>query len=123
MPGSESKSWKATGLLILMAATSQPLLAQLPDPTRPPDYTPEVQASDASAEENRSWVLSSVLISPARRVAVLNGRTVSRGDAIGDAVVIDIKPAQVVLVRDGRELTVQLLPSNVKKDAAKKNKQ
>jgi hypothetical protein len=41
--------------------------------------------------------VNTILVSPERRFAVLNGRVVSVGDAIGPRVVAAIEPREVVL--------------------------
>jgi hypothetical protein len=45
--------------------------------------------------------LSSILFSPERQLAIIDGRVVGRGDAVRDATVLEIS-AGVVLLRDAR---------------------
>lgn len=86
--------------------------AQLEDPMRPPAYQ-QLPASVTASSENL-WALSSILISPDRRVAVINGQTVHVGDRLGESVVTRIEPSSVKLKSKGREITVSLLPKIVK---------
>ncbi len=73
------------------------------DPTRP------------SAEEGASYsvggfVLQSTLVSRTRKLAIINGRALRVGATIGQAVVIDIKPYEVILNNAGQEIHLRLLP-------------
>lgn len=54
--------------------------------------------------------VQSILITPHRKVAVVNGRSVVIGDHVGDAVVVDIRPYEVILKRAGRESSLRLVP-------------
>ena len=80
----------------LMLAAAAPALAQpLADPTRPPSDLGTPGAAIAPAGPR----LHSVLISPGRRLAVIDGETVSVGGKIGDATVVQISETEVVLKR------------------------
>lgn len=96
--------------------------AELVDPTRPPDYQPAgVQAGSqqAGALNQSPWNLTSTLVSPHRKVAVLNGRIVTRGSRIGDMVVVRIVNGEVVLRGGGRREVVTLLGKVIKKPVGK----
>lgn len=84
----------------------------LDDPMRPPSHNAAATAPAAGATP---FVLSSTLIGRERRSAVINGRRVGVGDHIDGARIIEIQPAQVLLQRQGRQLTLSLLPVAVKK--------
>jgi MSHA biogenesis protein MshK len=56
-----------------------------------------------------------VLISPGRKLAVIDGRTVTLGERVGDATVVAIAPAQVILQRGGSYQTLKLHPGIEKK--------
>lgn len=73
--------------------------AGLPDPTRP-NFDPGPRAG---------YRLRSVLVSPVRRTAVINGRDVSVGDLIGRARVVHIGDDGVRLLQDGRVLHLRLV--------------
>ncbi len=98
--------------LCLLAATAA--VAQgLSDPTRP-QSAPEERAAASPAEAPASR-LQSVLISPARKLAVIDGQTVALGGRIGDATVISIAPTQVILQAGATYQTLKLLPGIEKK--------
>lgn len=83
----------------------------LQDPTRPTD--PAAYFGGGTPSSN-SWALQSILSSPARRIAIINGTRVHEGDRIGSAKVIHISESQVVLNSGGRALTLRLLPKSIK---------
>jgi len=82
--------------------------AQLADPTRPPAY----QGSGARAE--RPWDLTSTLVSPGRRVAVINGQVVHEGGHIDGMTVVTIRADKVILRGPGGRETVPLVEQAVK---------
>lgn len=96
----------ALGLLAASGALAQ----GLQDPTRPPSASPSLQTT--REEPSR---LQSVLISPGRKLAVIDGRTVMLGERVGDATVIAIAPARVILQRGGAYQTLELHPGVDKK--------
>ena len=103
--------------LIVLAAflLATPACAQgLSDPTRPP--TAPLAATDAGADTAASQ-LQSVLISPDRRLAVINGKTVALGDRVGDATLTQINETGVVLKRGDLLERVPLLPGIAKQPA------
>jgi hypothetical protein len=83
----------------------------LSDPTRPynTDWHDTRQPHTAG-----SYVLDSTLVSPARRVAVINGSHVVEGETVGNATVLRIRKHEVVLQTPNREITLKLLPDIVK---------
>jgi len=97
----------ALGLLAATAAAAQ----GLSDPMRPPSAMPEERAR----MEVRASRLQSVLISPGRKLAVIDGQTVSLGGRVGDATLVAIAPAQVVLQTGGTYQTLKLHPGIEKK--------
>ncbi len=72
----------------------------LPDPTNPASY-----ATGASPSG-----VQSILITPRYKQAVIHGRTLRVGDRVGDAVIVDIQPYEVILDRGGRESRMRLVP-------------
>jgi MSHA biogenesis protein MshK len=98
----------ALGLLAVSAAAAQ----GLSDPTRPPSAAPEERAARSEAPVSR---LQSVLISPGRKLAVIDGQTVALGGRIGDATVISIAPTQVILQAGAAYQTLKLHPGIEKK--------
>lgn len=88
-----------------------PALAQataLPDPTRPADVT--LSSPRSGSVSTSGPVLQSTLISPARRTAMIDGRTVAVGDRVHGATVIDIQPYEVRINKNGRDTSLRLLP-------------
>jgi hypothetical protein len=102
-----------SSLFSLSAAQAELLPAQggLSDPTRPPDY----QEAGIGIGTTPQWVLKSILISPTRRSAILNGRVVKQGERLDqEMTVLDILPGSVVLKGAEGEFSVNLLPVSVK---------
>ena len=83
----------------------------LQDPTRPTDAS--AYFGENSAQPG-GWSLQSILSSPKRRIAIINGTSVREGDRIGAARVIRIRETQVILKTGGRDLTLHLLPETIK---------
>ncbi|MGH8807222.1 MAG: MSHA biogenesis protein MshK [Noviherbaspirillum sp.] len=82
------------------------------DPTRPPAIFGNAGEGEAA---NSAPVLQSVIISPGRRLAIINGKTVKVGDKYGDAQVVKITESDAVL-RTGKDLqTLKLFPTIEKK--------
>lgn len=101
-------------LFVLTAgAASAAAAAQgaLPDPTRPPSAAAaEEMAKPAGGQGGRfPSRVQSVLISPERKIAVIDGRTVALGARIDDAQVVGITETGVTLRRGDR---TELLPLN-----------
>jgi MSHA biogenesis protein MshK len=90
----------AASLLALAPAAAQPLA----DPTRPPGEG----AAQAQPGDSAGGRLQSVLISSRRSVAVIDGRTVALGERVGDATLVSIAPAEVVLQRGAERRTLKL---------------
>lgn len=87
--------------------------AQFDDPTRPPNFSGF--ASNAAQDSGApAWQLSSILVSPQRRLAIINGKTVRQGDQINNARVLKIRTTGVTLRTSKETFTVKLLPARVK---------
>lgn len=100
-----------------------PAFAQgLPDPTRPP-----VALSDSGqqAAEAAAPVLQSVLISPSRRLAIIDGQTVRQGEKFGASRVVKITETEVVLRGGGGNgnttQILKLFPQVEKRPAASRD--
>ncbi|MGD8742726.1 MAG: general secretion pathway protein GspB [Granulosicoccaceae bacterium] len=83
------------------------------DPTRPP--TAVLRATAHADAQASGWVLSSILVSPRRRIAIINGQSVQQGDLIGAARVLEIDSTGVTLVTDSERVRLGLLPADMKK--------
>jgi MSHA biogenesis protein MshK len=98
---------------VLCAASSVAVAAAqaMRDPMRPADTT-------SSAPEAAASRLQSVLISPGRRSAIIDGAVVPLGGSVGDAKLVAVRETEVVLRRGGETEVLKLYPS-VEKVAVK----
>lgn len=87
-----------TSLLVVRFAAAQ----DLRDPTRPAIASMQAGAAE---ELEHVPVLQSVLISPTRKFAVIDGKTVRLNAKFGDQVLVKLTETEAVLKR-GRELQV-----------------
>jgi hypothetical protein len=104
---SSKAAFAAFAALVLAVAAAGSVCAQTPplrDPMRP--FEPGV--AGAGAQAPRGYRLSAVLISTARRVAVVNGRPYQEGEMVDRATLIRIEPKVVHLRKDGEDLVVHL---------------
>ncbi len=85
---------------------------QLADPTRPPQALEMERAPGADAGSGR---LESVLLSPRRKLAVIDGVPVALGAKLGEATLVSIEPAQVVLREPDGDRVLKLYPEVAKK--------
>jgi len=108
--GRAGRCWAAAALL-LAAGLGVRADATLKDPTRPPTIQ---SAGRTVATRAAPWHLTSTLISPERRIAVINRRSVETGQRVGGALVVWIGPGRARLRHNGREFTLRLLPWEVK---------
>ncbi len=97
-------------VLALAALLNQQARA-LQDPTRPTD--PAAYFGSGTVNSG-AWTLQSILSSPVRRIAIINGTRVREGDRIGSAKVVRISESQVVINTGGHALTLYLLPKSIK---------
>ena len=94
--------------LMAAAFSLQSSAETLPDPTRPPSEASMDAAATGKAAAGPA--LQSVKIAPGRRIAVIDGRLVKEGDAFGDAKLIKINEADVVLLGPNGRQTLKLFP-------------
>jgi MSHA biogenesis protein MshK len=123
----------AAALLAALAlAGTASAQAALGDPTRPPNIPPGPVVAGEEALPRPGVApsprLQSVLISPNRRVAVIDGRTVALGGNIGGAILVQIAETHVTLRTGGETTVLELHPGVGRKpatmrDAKKKNKE
>lgn len=82
-------------VLLLLCAVSPVAPAQaLTDPTKPPA---EISAPLTQAAAPESDRLQSVIISPSRRAAIINGQTVELGAKYGEAKLVEVSESGVAL--------------------------
>lgn len=79
----------------------------LADPTRPPAAAEAGEGDRLAPPPSR---LQSVLISPARKLAVIDGRTVSLGGTVEGATLVAIRESEVVLQKGAERETLKLNP-------------
>ena len=102
-------------LLALCAAlaTCAPLAAAQPlrDPTRPPaGFGRTGEGGIVRRGRDAEWVLQSVLLSPERRYAIINGEILSLGGSVAGAELVAIREGEVTLRAGGTLRTVRLFP-------------
>jgi len=102
------KRYIAALLLLLFvdiaSAHADDSLTGLIDPTRP------YSAGAMSSQSRGGLVLQSTLVSPRRRLAVINGHAFSVGERIGGAKIVAIRSYEVILSRAGKQNTLRLVP-------------
>lgn len=102
--------------LICVVTASTAAAQALRDPTRPP---PAASAKGAAGKiEQSGWVLQSVLISPERRYAIINGEVVQLGGSIAGAELIAVAEERVTLRTQEGLRVVHLFPDVMRLDAA-----
>jgi MSHA biogenesis protein MshK len=101
-----------TNLLALGAALAvcMPLATaqSLRDPTRPAFFSG--RTGESGSRRNAEWVLQSVLLSPERRYAIINGEVLALGGSVGGAELVAIREGEVTLRTGGGLRTVRLFP-------------
>lgn len=100
--------------MALLAAACAAHAQGLSDPTRPPGAS----ALETETPAPSSPRLQSILISPQRKLAVINGEAVALGGRVGEATLIRISEASVVLKRNGELETLRMFPSGMDKKPA-----
>ena len=79
-------------IIIITLLLTSVSYAQLRDPTQPATYYDMVKG-------NHGLVITSILYSPHRRVAIVNEKHVQEGDEILNVKVVTIKPNFVIFTR------------------------
>jgi hypothetical protein len=104
MRGSRVSGWM---LLLLLSTIPGVTLAQaLADPTKPPA---ELSVSPGETVPTNS--LQSIIISPTRRAAIINGQTVELGGKSGDDRLIEVSESRVVLQGANGRQVLSLFPN------------
>lgn len=100
-------------LALLCAAFPASAIELLSDPTRPAagayPATGEAGAATAPQPVIKDG-LQSVIISPQRRAAVVNGATVELGEKVGDATLVEVRESSVVLQNAQGKRVLELFP-------------
>jgi MSHA biogenesis protein MshK len=93
--------------ICIMVAFASPLR----DPTEPPIGISIVD----SKEGHEGIVINSIIVSRARRIALINGEYVKAGDMIGGKKVISIRRNYVLFSQNGKKFKVYLIEGDVRK--------
>lgn len=93
--------------LVCVVGASTAFAQALRDPTRPPAASAKAVAGKV---EQSGWILQSVLISPERRYAIINGEVVPLGGSIAGAELIAIAAERVTLRTPDGLRVVHLFP-------------
>ena len=97
--------FKSTGVLVVLVVSLGAVTAhaaELQDPTQP---LAGVKRSGGSISIVRSdLTLDSILISPTRRIAVINGRSLGEGDFLDEVEVMLIEENGVDVRKNGRRI-------------------
>lgn len=97
----------ALACLVLIARCASAAEPALHDPTEP--FRPAPGGSGgASAAPQPRFKLTAVLISPTRRVAIVNGKPLQEGQRVAGAELVKIDPRSVQLRDGNRDFVVQL---------------
>lgn len=107
------------GLIVLLLVVPS-VLAQVPDPTRPPAQmmTPDKGGSVVAAPMD-SGMQTMILRRKGKSGAVINGQYVEVGGKVGDKRVVRISENEVVLQGEGGREVIRLIPSIEKTPVAK----
>jgi len=100
--------------LLLLSAVAVPAQASDNWLAPPPGWTGEVAAQDAPAAAPASG-LRIVVMSPGRRFAVVDGRTLHAGSEFNGAKVVGIQADAVLLSRDGQVEELRSNPAVIKR--------
>jgi MSHA biogenesis protein MshK len=115
MPG--RRAMRAVLLVAVMATGVLAAQAEsLRDPTRPPI---SMGSGGPGGEKGvrPGWVLQSVLISPQRRFAIINGEIVAPGQSVGGAELVALAEGRATLRTADGLRTVDLFPDVVRGDS------
>ena len=93
----------AAATLAMASARAQVLT----DPTRPPNAPVAGEAPESGPPGTQ---LQSVLISPSRKLAVINGTMVPLGGMVGEAKLVKITESEVVLQKGSETEVLKLFP-------------
>lgn len=103
----------AAATLLLIGAAAH-AAEQLVDPTRPSHLPPPASTVGATPRAP-SWRVESIIVSPGRRLAVINGRVVGVNDRVSGAKVLEILPYEVRLEYQGEIRAIALVATRIKR--------
>lgn len=85
--------WRCLAVVMLLSAGAQ--AETLPDPTRPPAELGASATTPGAALTEE--VLQSVILSPGRHAAIINGQLVRVGERYGEAKLVAVSEGQAIL--------------------------
>jgi MSHA biogenesis protein MshK len=106
-------------LAALLEASSWVVSAEvLTDPTRQPAELSVLPISGVRANAPKNIKLQSIIISPERRAAIINGQTVKVGDPVDDETLVEVNEGSVVLQgKQGRKVLTLFPGVEIRKNA------
>ncbi len=114
---------KTAGLLIpsvviLLVWPISTVAEVLLDPMRPEHYLPSasVEKSGRQVVDTTSWSLTAVLSAADRTVAVINGKSLQKGDVLEGYTVMDIQPDHALLHSGEKQLLLPRVGTGLKKN-------
>jgi len=111
-----SKVALSLGVLLLMVHLGS--VAQVRDPTEPARF--QLGSVEGFALESTRFRLSAILISPSRKVAIINGVTLKEGNKVLDATVLSIEPGIVRLQQAKKgDIVLELFNLRVKQKSSR----
>ena len=102
-------------VVIFMSAAATVFAQALRDPTRPPAASTSKKGVTGVPEQS-GWILQSVLISPERRYAIINGEVVALGGSVAGAELVAVAAERVTLRTAEGLRVVQLFPNVIRLD-------
>lgn len=81
----------------------------LRDPTRP------YSATERRAAAAPRFIVSAIIVSNDRRVAIVNGQRVGVGGSVDNATVVSIEKQKLVLETNGKQMTIGLHDKTARK--------
>lgn len=101
---------------LLTGVILDPVLAQVPDPTRPPVGQ---DSADGAAAPVDSGIQTVILRPGGKSAAVINGQYLRVGDKFGDKRVLKISESEVILKGESGREVLKVMPA-IEKIPAKK---
>ena len=86
------------------------------DPTRPPTGSYTAGEAEVAGDAGGGLVLQSVMISPTRKSAIINGEMVLLGAKYGDAVLVKLTESEAVLKSGSETQVLKLYPGVEKRE-------
>jgi len=114
-------------MILLFCVAGQGFAAtvgQLVDPMRPVHYQNQVNKKVAEKQvqvKTREWHLTTVLMSQARSVAVINGKTLQVGEQLEGYKLVQIHSDQVILKNKQEKLVLRRAGTGLKKISTKRD--